>query len=856
MHPSQDGPASALFHPIKLKGNCAAAGLAKLQQLSKDMRDASAHAPSGECVCWGIPFEVRSGILALDKPLELPLNNVRAPWLVFLHTTDEKLPQPNQDGLYTPARGLIPLNAHAADYVFVYADGVERRIPIRWRREVGMYRRPWGENCFQCVAHRKPHPVNTLTDEPLEGHQFGWTQMRVGQPDLLPFIYWVWAWENPRPRAPLSALRIDPKEGKLLLAAISAGKVGSNPLRWEPRKKAILTLPREETFNPSLGRLGLLQHLQLDLGQVISAEPRRIYPKNWVNTASMPAPPPELSSRELLIEYTAHPEACFAFKNGKRVAVSKLAAGTASRLEVVAAPARRVRVRVIDKMSNQPVPVRLHVHGQSGEYLAPLDRHRIPNGNWFEDYGPEYVGENLHYSTYIPGETTIDLPAGRVCFEISKGFEIRPVRKAVNVTRATESIDFTVEKVLPWREHGWVTADTHVHFLSPSTARLEGCAEGVNVVNLLASQWGEMMTNVGDFDSQLAFGNDTSGEWLVRMGTENRQHVLGHVSLLGYHGNALVPMTLGGPDESALGDPVAMLIMEWAQLCREHGGLAVLPHFPEPRAENAAALVEGAIDAVEMASGGWHLGGINPYSLSDWYRYLNCGYFVPAVGGTDKMSSGMLLGAIRTYAKLPENTPLDYETWKQAIRSGNTFVSFGPLIEFDVDGRCPGARFGMSRSGGTVTASYKVASVTIPMTRIDLLVNGEIRESRRVNAESDEGHWNVKIDRSSWIALLVRAQQPGRPEWIAAHSSPVIIDVDGTQFAAAADALTILEQIEGALAFVDTLGTRADAATYKRIRMALTSAHRNLHNRMHKMGIGHEHREKGEKTKTNRARRS
>ena len=33
-------------------------------------------------------------------------------------------------------------------------------------------------------------------------------------------------------------------------------------------------------------------------------------------------------------------------------------------------------------------------------------------------------------------------------------------------------------------------------------ALLEGRAEGVNVVNLLASQWGEMFSNVGDFDGK------------------------------------------------------------------------------------------------------------------------------------------------------------------------------------------------------------------------------------------------------------------------------------------------------------------------------------------------------------------
>ena len=33
-----------------------------------------------------------------------------------------------------------------------------------------------------------------------------------------------------------------------------------------------------------------------------------------------------------------------------------------------------------------------------------------------------------------------------------------------------DELEIEIEKVLPWREQGWVTADTHVHFLSPMTA--------------------------------------------------------------------------------------------------------------------------------------------------------------------------------------------------------------------------------------------------------------------------------------------------------------------------------------------------------------------------------------------------
>jgi hypothetical protein len=98
-----------------------------------------------------------------------------------------------------------------------------------------------------------------------------------------------------------------------------------------------------------------------------------------------------------------------------------------------------------------------------------------------------------------------------------------------------------------------------------------------------------------------------------------------------------------------------------------------------------------------------------------------------------------------------------------------------------------------------------------------------------------------KVDKSAWLALMVRGHYADKPEIVAAHSTPVMVDVEGSPLLAAADAVTILEQIEGALAYLDTVGTRANDAVYKRMRLVLTSAHRSLHNRMHRLGFYHDH---------------
>jgi hypothetical protein len=232
---------------------------------------------------------------------------------------------------------------------------------------------------------------------------------------------------------------------------------------------------------------------------------------------------------------------------------------------------------------------------------------------------------------------------------------------------------------------------------------------------------------------------------------------------------------------------------------------------------------------------------IDPYSLSDWYRYLNCGYLVEAVGGTDKMWAATAVGTVRTYARVTPNLSFTYEHWMEAVRRAETFVTYGPLIDFAVDGKPMGSRIEMTSNGGTVDVTWQAASVTIPMSRVELVVNGEIRESVAVSPHEAAGHWSVRVPQSAWLALLVRGHYADKPEIIAAHSSPVMVMVEGSPMMAAADAVTILEQIEGALAYLDSVGTRAEDTAYKRMRLVLQGAHRSLHNRMHQLGQYHDH---------------
>ena len=98
----------------------------------------------------------------------------------------------------------------------------------------------------------------------------------------------------------------------------------------------------------------------------------------------------------------------------------------------------------------------------------------------------------------MPGEFTTDLATGDLYVELSKGFEYVPTRLKVTIRPGQKRLRLSIRRWADWRSEGWVTADTHVHFLSPQTAWLEAQCEGVNVVNLLASQWGRLFTTVRD----------------------------------------------------------------------------------------------------------------------------------------------------------------------------------------------------------------------------------------------------------------------------------------------------------------------------------------------------------------------
>ncbi len=812
----------------------------------------------------GIPFTLgqpqESNALLLESaPISIPLEEPQhATYVVFLHTVEDKATN-YQDGFADYAVDGNELGATVSDYTLEYSDETTASTPILRRFAIQQPRIGWGASPFAAVPAQKPSIHPTLGELQQLG-QLDW--FGYGQGEMRNFSgregmqekLWLYALPNPHPEKPIKRIICTPQSERSVIYGVSTTQLVDHPLRPGTRKKLRLVLPPGHTLNA----IHELEDVDIDLGVVISARASLDYDEvRWLSQESIVQP--TLSDRAVVIEYIAHPQA-WLYIGGRAQSsshkapiiyeLSDLAQLSSEQIVTVNPAERLVKIRVVEKGSNRPAAVRLHMHGAAGEYLPPRGAHRKVNGGWFEDNYGEFVNDQNQYA-YIWGECEADLPLGEVFVEITKGYEVAPIRTMVNVSPETEELVFELDRVLSWREQGWVTADTHVHFLSPQTALLEGAAEGVNVVNLLASQWGEMFSNVSDFDGKTTFsagelaGSNQSGdgEFLVRVGTENRMQVLGHISLLGYSGNMIHPLCTGGPSESAIGDPQEVTMAEWAQRCIDQGGLTIMPHGPNPQCERAADLVLGLINGMEMMTFNplsQDMGQISPYGVADWYRYLNLGYQVPVVGGSDKMMASSLLGGIRTYAHMGE-LDFTYENWMEAIRRGNTFVTVGPLVSLKVEGVTPGGELRLPTGGGTVHLNWRVESVSLPIESVEVVVGGLTHEAVSIDGLSAEGSATVPISQSTWIAIRVRGSYNQRSGEIAAHTSAVHVLVGDQPIFSQQDAITVLEQIEGAIAYVDTLAPRPDVVRFKQLRATLESAHNRLHQQMHRNGYFHTH---------------
>jgi hypothetical protein len=834
----------------------------KARGLSRDSSvDGLIRVPAGKQVFRGVPFIL--GPAEIKEKAWLVLSSQPAAWV----TRSVDIPLHRKSGFIClaqfcdwdeneepkPGEAVIEkVGQHLADVVLTYDDGKEVSLPIRRRFEVNSPSTVWGHLSFASVPHRQDVP-RQLADSLPNGYMWGdlqigiWDSSYPSDPALpTNATLWICALVNPHRELTIESLRVQAAGSDLLaICGLTLYHGRENPLRYGRSSLFRLTLPEATAEDTNRWEVGV------DLG-VVS---RTFVPGNFKSQEWLAAPiaglgesVPEIQNgRHIYAEVAANPEATlwlhdrragqrYEFDLVKVKPGHELEARRGARIEILETNKVWLQGRVLDSETGRPTPVRLAFRSPEGRYIPPYGHRTDINSAWFQDYGADVKIRDSSFAI-VDGTFQVELPVGETYLEMSKGFEYEAVRKKLTIAPGQRELDLEISRFTNLRRKGWVCADTHVHFLSPTTAILEGQAEGLNLINLLAAQWGELFSNVGDLSHGPLTSHD--GEMMVWVGTENRQHILGHLGLLGGHGRPVFPMSASGPEESTIGGPVWNSLSEWADACRKREGLVVAVHFPYPTAELAAAVVLGKIDAVEL----WpvNMNPRDPFNnlrFQDWYRYLNCGYRLPVVGGTDKMGAWTPPGSNRGYAYLGDDE-FSFDNWAKAVRSGNTFMTSGPLLFFQADGKPPGSEIKLGAGGATIEVQAEVNSF-IPVHRLEVVMNGRVVAAKEEQAGIRKLILKEKIEVSGscWLAARCASRFVGLMH-VAAHTAPVYVQAAGQEMFSKPVASYLMTLIDGAETWARTLATQPPPERFAQVLQTFIDAREILHRRMHRHGIQH-----------------
>ena len=812
----------------------------------------------GPLVSRGLPFEPSGGgsgprWIAVDGRVDVDLSGVEASYLVLLAFCDAWRDEDGERPSGTPVGWVLPVGEPLARVRVRRSDGASVERTVRRRFEVGEGIVGWGSMAFLAVPHlveepvdwRGPHPrqgpgrlASTGHAGPLTILPGSWGGAQTGVSDNVPtagddLMLWLHAIDVRGPDGEPSRLRdvelapLDgPGRGRLVvLAAMTAFTGSASPLRWLPRRSLRVRDARDGDVRVDLGLIARRSP---------SPAPTERPPVRGWGMVPVDGHPKtgEGSSSDEIVELTAAVEATLHVGTG-RVALADVGVGAprmlegGARVELLAPADRRVTVSVV-AAEGGAVPSRVRCVAHDGRYIPPVGHRGEVNPALYEDLGRGRAARRRGLRLRAGHVCDLDVPADGGVIEVVAGMDVAPVVLDLGPEEvASGAVTVVLGEPVRLESGGWVAGDTHVHFLAPSTALLQARAEGVNVVHLLATQWGDHHTSITDLGGDVVSDDGAHAVWV---GSENRQNMLGHVGLVGAR-QPVLPLASGGAPEGPIGGPVTDLMADWLRRCRELGGLAVGAHFPLPMAEIAADIDAGLLDALEIQCFDPTL---ESPPIREWYRYLDAGYRLPLVGGTDKMSATVPLGQVRTWARLADDRTLSFDAWADAVRGGRTFVTSGPLLELRVDGHEPGDVLAID---GVATVEVElIARAAQPViSDVEVVLDGAIvaSESSAEPVRELAIRQRVAVARSGWLAGRCRSPYAIGSAFasaMAAHTSPVYLEHrDGPR--RPADLGVPLALVDGTRAWLEHLAPVRDPSELQRFVAFLDEAERRLRER-------------------------
>lgn len=403
-----------------------------------------------------------------------------------------------------------------------------------------------------------------------------------------------------------------------------------------------------------------------------------------------------------------------------------------------------VQLKIHDEAGN-PLPCRIHVTNEAGN---PVFADGLPS--WRDHF-------------VCDGTARLSVPGGKYSYVVERGKEYLPVSGSFTIDGSDAAISVTLQRGIHMAKHGWWSGELHVH-RAVEEIPLHLRAEDLHVAPVITwwngrDLWksrpipAETRTTVGGnrFFDVMAGEDEREGGALMFYGLKK-------------------PLTLPGGKAQFPEHPSPMKFVETA---REQEGAWIDLEKPFWW-DTPVWLASGQINSIGLANN--HMCRSQMYESEAWgrprdtkrlpsprgngfwtqeiyYHVLNSGLRVPPSAGS---ASGVLpnpVGYNRVYVQTGDE--LSWDAWWEGLKAGQSFVTNGPLLICQANGKTAGHQFSATAVGKTqVELSIELFSLD-PVPAVEVIWNGKVVKSIPVTGQKATLQSSIQVEGPGWF--LVRA---------------------------------------------------------------------------------------------------
>lgn len=501
----------------------------------------------------------------------------------------------------------------------------------------------------------------------------------------------------------------------------------------------------------------------------------------------------------------------------------------------------RLEARIVDDATGLPLAARVAITNADGKFIEIEGDH--PHVQYLEKRW-----------CYVDGSFAAAVPRSGAGIEIRRGFETRSLFDIISAGRGDHNIrkEFRLRRWSDLRQKGYFNGDFHAHLPVPAEAHWQMRAEDLNALNLLHMADKDYALPTNDHFSGKLDTNSTPGNEIY-VGQEIRDFQMGHLTLVNLTHLVDGYPDMGGGLEYWKFRPHWDLVPAMRQAHAQNGVVFWSHVCSLPGEELPIGIALGLVDGIELVTWNdptqfpnhwepWEWSGMSAAefpvmrALDLYYQFLNAGFHLPVAAGTDKFGEEIPLGSNRTFAKT--DAPANYAAWIAAVKAGRSFVSNGPILDFEADGHVSGDVINFQ---GTKRIRARVTAQSIlPFNTLEIVCNGATVGHMTMPLSSNspvDGVYSMTVDatvnleRSGWLAARVMdhpdLRKPILPRGLTvfAHTSPVYFLRDGQNVREPASVQYLRKYVEGVIHW---LGTQPEFATAGALRDARQEAQEAL----------------------------